>query len=125
MGYNHFIIQFHVLWGVDLNNTITGPKLGGGGGVSGVTAKGPNFAFFFNPSLTTSSIFCITSHLVYSGQTEILSRPGAQILISLQAFLSTNHCIGTDISLRTTSIPLSLFVSYSSSFNLSPFLSKL
>ena len=44
---------FHVLKGVDLNKTIkkidliTGPKLGGGGGVSGGSAKSPNLTFFF------------------------------------------------------------------------------
>ena len=48
---------FHVLKGVDLNKTIkkidliTGPKLGGGGGVSGGSAKSPNLTFFLKPSL--------------------------------------------------------------------------
>ena len=44
---------FHVLKGVDLNKTIkkngpdNGPKLGGGGGVSGGSAKSPNLTLFF------------------------------------------------------------------------------
>ena len=53
MGSKYSIKLFHVLKGVDLNKTIkkiyliTGPKLGGGGGVSGGSAKSPNFTFFF------------------------------------------------------------------------------
>ena len=53
MSYKYSIKLFYVLKGVDLNKTIkkidliTGPKLGGGGGVSGGSAKSPNFTFFF------------------------------------------------------------------------------
>ena len=53
MGSKYSIKLFHVLKGVDLNKTIkkiyliTGPKLGGGGGVSGGSAKSPNVTFFF------------------------------------------------------------------------------
>ena len=59
MSYKYSIKLFYVLKGVDLNNTIkkidliTGPNLGGGGGVSRGSAKSPNFTFFFlKPSLS-------------------------------------------------------------------------
>ena len=57
MGLKYSIMLFHVLKNVDLNKTIKkidpimGPKLGGGGGVSGGSAKSPNFPFFLKPSL--------------------------------------------------------------------------
>ena len=60
MGRKYFINLFHVLRGVDLNKTMKkiylmpGPKVGGGGGVNGGSAKSPNLAFFpsfFKPSL--------------------------------------------------------------------------
>ena len=53
MSYKYSIKLFYVLKGVDLNNTIkkidliTGPKFGGGGGVSKGSAKSPNLTFFF------------------------------------------------------------------------------
>ena len=67
MGCKYFIKLFNVLRGVDLNKTIkkiyliTGPKLGGGGGVSGGSAKSPNFTFFLKPSLTCLIYLCTVS----------------------------------------------------------------
>jgi len=57
MGYKYSIRLIHVLKGIDLNKTIkkitliTGPKLEGGGGVNGGSAKNPNFTSFFFGSL--------------------------------------------------------------------------
>ena len=66
MGLKYSIMLFHVLKNVDLNKTIKkidlimGPKLGGGGGVSGGSAKSPNFIFVFEafPNKSSPCIIC-------------------------------------------------------------------